>query len=493
MGDQSWAKTDDFSGALDDMFGDLLGDMAGMKADAEAAGVDINAKMGAMGEDTAAAEAEEKKKKEEEAAADAEQAEKDRKAAERALKRKNMSKEEKMAKMKVKPLQKKAEGMKGEGKLADEKRYEEALVFIEEEEWIKAESALKDATYDAEEEERKKKEEEEANPDEIFLPFVSYQCVAKKGVVLRPTAGCGKIHSAEQDGLVQSPGEAGTSRRLMRGMGQLAARAAEEVAGEAVPGGAKLLDVGKAAAEKIKAENEKLRNWVGTSPTMYGVAVVLLPPVFTALVDRLKELNALRNATLFLQVFAPPKLSSVDEREMHELQRHLFAKDAAPTGKKKDRWPAWGMAPSKAATEEYDEKRHKRVKAWSDEKRYLVYGRSSGDPSARQIREKGGLHKCENERIIAELLVRWMWEREDVQVPPDLRDRCKAIKTDVDVSKLYKWLDGKKRRISSSNSTNSTDRFNDEIMSSGPLRALAGLLQVRNASIFCCSSQICLL
>ena len=71
---------------------------------------------------------------------------------------------------------------------------------------------------------------------------------------------------------------------------------------------------------------------------MYGVAVVLLPPVFTALVDRLGELDALRNATLF----APRKLSSADEDEMHKLQRHLFAKDEAP--KKKDGWPAWGMA-----------------------------------------------------------------------------------------------------------------------------------------------------
>ena len=62
MGDQSWAKTDNFSGALDYMFGDLLGDMAQMKAEAEAAGIDLNAKVGSMGEDTAAAEAEEKKK-----------------------------------------------------------------------------------------------------------------------------------------------------------------------------------------------------------------------------------------------------------------------------------------------------------------------------------------------------------------------------------------------------------------------------------------------
>ena len=78
MGDQSWAKTDNFSGELDDMFGDLLGDMATMKADAEAAGVDINAKMKGIGDDAAEAEAEDQKKAEEEAAAAAADAEKEK-------------------------------------------------------------------------------------------------------------------------------------------------------------------------------------------------------------------------------------------------------------------------------------------------------------------------------------------------------------------------------------------------------------------------------
>jgi hypothetical protein len=54
MGDQTWAKTKNFSGAMDDMFGDLMGDMNQMKADAEAAGVDINAKVGSMGDEPAA-------------------------------------------------------------------------------------------------------------------------------------------------------------------------------------------------------------------------------------------------------------------------------------------------------------------------------------------------------------------------------------------------------------------------------------------------------
>ena len=48
MGDQSWAQTDDFSGAMGDLMGDLLADMEAFKADAEAAGVDINAKISGM-------------------------------------------------------------------------------------------------------------------------------------------------------------------------------------------------------------------------------------------------------------------------------------------------------------------------------------------------------------------------------------------------------------------------------------------------------------
>jgi hypothetical protein len=131
---------------------------------------------------------------------------------------------------------------------------------------------------------------------------------------------------------------------------------------------------------------------------------------------------------------------------------------------------------------------HKRDTDWGDQKKYLVYGRSSGDPSARQIREEERLHKCVNDKIIAELLVRWMWEREDAQVPPDLRDTCQSIKTDDDVSELYEKLDGKKRPVSSANSYSAPEKLNDEIMSSGPLRALAGLLQVRNVLFFLCSS-----
>ena len=145
-----------------------------MKAEAQAAGVDLNVKMGSMGEDAAAAEAEEERKAAQQAAADVEQAEKDRLAKERAEKRKNMSKEvhpplnrclylatlfqsfdqndfmlseqDKMAKMKCKSLQKTAAEMKSAGTLVDVARYEAALQLLEDEDWVQAEQALKDAT-----------------------------------------------------------------------------------------------------------------------------------------------------------------------------------------------------------------------------------------------------------------------------------------------------------------------------------------------------------
>jgi len=107
MGDQSWAKTDNFSGALDDMMGDLLGDVASMKADAEEAGVDLNAKISGMGDDAAEAEAEEaaaaaKAKAEEEAKAKEEEEKKAKREAKKALLA-SLSEEEKKAQLQWKP------------------------------------------------------------------------------------------------------------------------------------------------------------------------------------------------------------------------------------------------------------------------------------------------------------------------------------------------------------------------------------------------------
>ena len=92
MGDQSWAKTDDFSGGMDSLFADLMGGQSvdEMKADMAAQGVDVDASVANMGEDAAEAEAEAAAKKAAEEAAAKEEEEKAKKAAERAAKRKNM-------------------------------------------------------------------------------------------------------------------------------------------------------------------------------------------------------------------------------------------------------------------------------------------------------------------------------------------------------------------------------------------------------------------
>ena len=148
MGDQSWAKSDDFSGGMDSLFADMMGGQSvdEMRADLAAQGVDVNAEVSGIGEDAAAAEAEEAKRKAEEEAEAAAEEEKRKKAEALREKRKNMTKEEKMAKMKVKPLQKKAEAMKEDGTLVDEAQYEEGMRLVEEEEWLAAEKALKAAT-----------------------------------------------------------------------------------------------------------------------------------------------------------------------------------------------------------------------------------------------------------------------------------------------------------------------------------------------------------
>ena len=137
----------------------------------------------------AAAHEEEKNKAVEQAAADAEKAENDRKAQERAEKRRNMSKEDKMAKMKVRPLQKKADTMKEEDRLADPKRYEDALAFIEDEQWVKAEAALKDAMFDVKTDEAKRTDENaEQEEDEEEAAAATSAAVQAKQATERAAA-----------------------------------------------------------------------------------------------------------------------------------------------------------------------------------------------------------------------------------------------------------------------------------------------------------------
>ena len=137
---------------------------------------------------TAAAEEDEKIKAEEQAAADAEQAAKDRKTKERAEKRRNMSKEDKMAKMKLRPVQKKAETMKQENRLADPARYEEALAFIEDEQWVKAEAALKDAMFDVKADETKKTDQNDTEQEEEEVAAATTAAVQAKQAAERAAA-----------------------------------------------------------------------------------------------------------------------------------------------------------------------------------------------------------------------------------------------------------------------------------------------------------------
>ena len=151
MGDQSWAKTDDFSGGMDSLFADMMGGQSvdEMRADLAAQGVDVDAELSGIGEEAAAEAAEAKRKAEEEAKAAAEE-EKRKAAAARAEKRRNMTKEEKAAKIKANQYRKKAAAMHEEGTLVDTAQYEEGLRLVEEEDWLAAEAALKAATSSSE-------------------------------------------------------------------------------------------------------------------------------------------------------------------------------------------------------------------------------------------------------------------------------------------------------------------------------------------------------
>ena len=136
-----------FSGALDDMFGDLLGDIAAMQADAEAAGVDINARVGRMGESAAAAEREEAERWADERIETARQAAVDRDLADAraraAARRAAMTSEERQARATCIPMKARVLAMASEGRLVDESWYQEALRLCDSGEWLLAEQALK--------------------------------------------------------------------------------------------------------------------------------------------------------------------------------------------------------------------------------------------------------------------------------------------------------------------------------------------------------------
>ena len=143
MGDQSWARTEDFSAGMDDLFADMMGGLSveELREELAASGADVNATVGAMGDDERQ-EAAARRAAEAEAAREAAAAEEERQR--RIEKRRNMSKEEKVAKMKCGPLQKKATALAEEGGLVDVGWYDEAMRLLRAEEWLQAEAALRD-------------------------------------------------------------------------------------------------------------------------------------------------------------------------------------------------------------------------------------------------------------------------------------------------------------------------------------------------------------
>lgn len=90
--------------------------------------------------------------------------------------------------MKLRPVQKKAETMKQENRLADPARYEEALAFIEDEQWVKAEAALKDAMFDVKADETKKTDQNETKQEEEEVAAATAAAVQAKQAAERAAA-----------------------------------------------------------------------------------------------------------------------------------------------------------------------------------------------------------------------------------------------------------------------------------------------------------------
>ena len=107
---------------------------------------------------------------------------------------------------------------------------------------------------------------------------------------------------------------------------------------------------------------------------------------------------------------------------------------------------------------------------------------------------------CNSPKIVAALLLRWMEEREDMQIQPKLRKLCHQMPApelepelepepepepkpepepepgpaSVDISKLLDKLNGRQQNVFDARG----DTVTSENGSSGPLLALAGLLRV---------------
>eukprot|EP01043_Picozoa_sp_COSAG02_P055790 COSAG02_NODE_6527_length_3518_cov_40.720679_3_plen_231_part_00 len=192
-----------------------------------------------------------------------------------------------------------------------------------------------------------------------------------------------------------------------------------EAALEGAPGGAiaKVAVTGAKLLKDEKVARDPAAHWAGFSATLFGQTIQLLPPVFVALVRRLCELDgALEDPELFVGL---PSDEPGDD--VREYQRCLFPKVRPPS---RQDWPGaqWATPPMEAATLHFDSKKDKgKVKNRGGG----VDGRTSGDATLADATRQ--LARCVDPKHLAELLLRWVREREDVQIPPAARDLVREI------------------------------------------------------------------
>ena len=147
-----------------------------------AAGFDPDAKMSQMGEDVATAEAEEAAQEAEAQAAAEAEAEQREKARIRREKKANMTMEDKKAKVVCGQYKQQAEAAKAEGALANEAKFEIALQLMEDNEWVRAELALRESLGSHPEAENCKVEETKADESAPAAAVEARQCEATREV-----------------------------------------------------------------------------------------------------------------------------------------------------------------------------------------------------------------------------------------------------------------------------------------------------------------------
>lgn len=213
--------------------------------------------------------------------------------------------------------------------------------------------------------------------------------------------------------------------------GGVAAGLAGDMAGAAGAGA-------KVGGALLNAGNAKLdyTSWPGFAPVLYGQAVELLPPVFVALARRLEDPTAsMGSASKDRKLFVGLAPHDAPTEEVRALQRKLFPKDKP--GKSEEGWPQWAMPPTKAAAENFDDEKDSRkdgrlthtIPSRQSEGKDQVFGRTSGDAKLHEATK--AVAECKKPKLVAELLARWVREREDVQIPAESKETTRAIGKDV--------------------------------------------------------------